>query len=90
MNNKSDTPGRVFCGYLSLRTVEQIQRELSYLTPELRSLVWAPEPPIQPRGASDCRIGGDCGLDFGLTDLRSRWLRARYLWAKEQRKRATL
>ena len=45
-------------------TVDEIIRQLSRFTAEQRSLAWSPQPPFQSTGAGDCRVGGNCGLDF--------------------------
>jgi hypothetical protein len=55
-------------------------------TAEQGSLAWSPEPPYEPTGASDCRIGGSCGLDLNHETLRARWVLARYRWNKEQKR----
>lgn len=71
---------------LSLRSVDEIIHELSRFTIEQRSLAWSPEPPFQSTGTSDCRIGGDCGLDFNRETRRTRWALARYRWNREQKR----
>jgi hypothetical protein len=70
---------------LHLRTVDQILRSLESLTDDQRSLVWSPEPPLERAGASDCRPGGSCGLNFNPDTARSRWAHARYRWKREQK-----
>jgi hypothetical protein len=70
----------------TVRSVDEVVEELSDFTIEQRSLVWSPEPPLESCGASDCRVGGDCGLDFGRDSRRSQWLLARYRWKREQRR----
>ncbi len=50
-----------------------------------RSLAWSPEPPFVSLGASDCRAGGSCGLDFNRETPRARWIQARYHWNREQK-----
>jgi len=64
-------------------TLAQILAQLAIFTDEQRSLAWSPEPPYQPTGPHDCRIGADCGLDFNYETPRARWRRARYRWTKE-------
>ena len=66
-------------------TVDQIIRQLSPFTAEQRSLAWSPEPPFESAGAHDCRIGGNCGLDFNRGTARARWIQARHRWNREQR-----
>jgi hypothetical protein len=67
-----------------LLTVDEIIQLLSHFTPEQRSLAWSPQPPFESMGASDCRIGGNCGLDFNHETARARWTQARY---RHQRQR---
>ena len=68
------------------RTVDQIIAELAFFTPEQRSLAWSPEPPFASVGASDCRVGGSCGLDFNRETARARWVQARHRWNREQKR----
>lgn len=69
-----------------MRTVETIIAELKVFSDEQRSLAWSPCPPPELSGPHDCRIGGSCGLDgFGET-MRSRWITARFRWAKEAKR----
>jgi hypothetical protein len=67
-------------------TVEEIILQQSRFTPEQRSLAWSPEPPFQSTGAGDCRLGGNCGLDFNRESARARWMQARHRWNLEQRR----
>jgi hypothetical protein len=69
-----------------LRTVDEVIEMLAHFTPEQRSLAWCPAPPFQSAGASDCRTGGNCGLDFNHETARGRWVQARHRWNREQRK----
>jgi hypothetical protein len=69
----------------SLFTVAQIIRQLSHFTVEQRSLAWSPQPPFQSTGAGDCRMGGNCGLDFNHGTARARWTQARHRYLREQR-----
>jgi hypothetical protein len=69
-----------------LLTVDEIIAALALFTDEQRSLAWSPEPPFESGGASDCRVGGSCGLEFNRETARARWMRARYRWNKEQKK----
>jgi hypothetical protein len=69
-----------------LVTVDEIINGLSHFTLEQRSLAWSPEPPFQSAGASDCRVGGSCGLDFNRETARARWIQARHRWHREQKK----
>jgi hypothetical protein len=68
------------------RTVDEIITQLSHFSGEQRSLAWSPEPPFESVGAHDCRAGGNCGLDFNRETARARWIQARHLWNREQRK----
>ena len=61
----------------SLLIVEEIIAALALFTDEQRSLAWSPEPPFESAGASDCRVGGSCGLEFNWETARARWIRAR-------------
>jgi hypothetical protein len=70
----------------SVLTVEQIIQQLSIFTADQRSLAWSPEPPFESMGSHDCRVGGNCGLDFNRETLHARWLQARYRWNREQKK----
>jgi hypothetical protein len=72
-----------------LRTVTEIIQHLAHFTPEQRSLAWSPEPPFESTGAHDCRVGGDCGLDFNRETARARWRQARYRWNREQERLRT-
>ena len=67
-----------------LLTVNQIIQQLAHFTAEQRSLAWSPQPPFQSTGAHDCRVGGNCGLDFNRETPRARWRQARYRWNREQ------
>jgi hypothetical protein len=58
------------------------------MTDEQRSLAWSPMPAFESLGAGDCRLGGSCGIDFNGETRRSRWVRARYWWIREQRRTA--
>jgi hypothetical protein len=69
-----------------LLTVDEIIAGLALLTDEQRSLAWSPEPPYESSGASDCRVGGSCGLEFNWETARARWIQARYRWNREQKK----
>jgi hypothetical protein len=74
-------------GLLSpLLTVDEIIAGLAFFTDEQRSLAWSPEPPFESTGASDCRVGGSCGLDFNRETARARWIQARHRWNREQRR----
>ena len=68
------------------RTVDEVITDLSHFTVEQRSLAWSPEPPFESAGGHDCRVGGNCGLDFNRETARARWILARYRWNREQRK----
>jgi len=68
----------------SILTVDEIIHLLAQFTPEQRSLAWSPQPPFQSMGASDCRIGGNGGLDFNHETARARWVQARYRYQREQ------
>jgi hypothetical protein len=72
-----------------LLTVNQIIQQLAHFTAEQRSLAWSPQPPFQSTGAHDCRVGGNCGLDFNRETPRARWRQARYRWNREQRRLQT-
>jgi hypothetical protein len=69
-----------------LRTVDEITAGLALFTTEQRSLAWSPEPPFESSGASDCRVGGSCGLEFNRETARARWIQARHRWNREQKK----
>jgi len=69
-----------------LLTVDEIIAGSAVFTIEQRSLAWSPEPPFESAGASDCRLGGSCGLDFNRETPRARWMQARHRWNCEQRK----
>jgi hypothetical protein len=71
----------------SLLTVDQIIQQLSRFTAEQRSLAWSPQPPFESTGAGDCRMGGNCGLDFNHSTARARWTQARHRFMREQRLR---
>jgi hypothetical protein len=68
-----------------LLSVDEIVMHLSHFTVEQRSLAWSPEPPFESAGACDCRVGGNCGLDFSRQTARARWVQARYRWNREQK-----
>jgi hypothetical protein len=70
---------------LHLRTVDQVLCGLEAFTDDQRSLAWSPQPRLERAGASDCRPGGSCGLNFNADTCRSRWSRARYRWNREQK-----
>jgi hypothetical protein len=70
----------------SLFTVDQIIRQLSLFTAEQCSLAWSPQPPFQSTGAGDCRLGGNCGLDFNRGTARARWIQARHRFIREQKR----
>jgi hypothetical protein len=55
-------------------------------TDEQRSLAWSPQPPFESNGAGDCRVGGNCGLDFNRETARARWAQARHRWNREQKR----
>jgi hypothetical protein len=67
-------------------TVDEVIEALSHFTAHQRSLAWSPEPPFESAGAYDCRIGGNCGLDFSRGTARARWIQARHRWNSEQRR----
>jgi hypothetical protein len=69
-----------------LLTVDEIIQLLAQYTPEQRSLAWSPQPPFRSMGAADCRLGGNCGLDFNYQTPRARWIQARYRERQQQRK----
>ena len=69
----------------AILTVDEIIHLLAQFTPEQRSLAWSPQPPFQSLGASDCRIGGNCGLDLNHESARARWVHARYRYQHEQK-----
>ena len=69
-----------------LLSFDEIILRLSDFTVEQRSLAWSPEPPFQSAGAFDCRVGGNCGLDFNRETARARWILARHRWNREQRR----
>ena len=66
-------------------TVDEIIQLLARFTLEQRSLAWSPQPPFASLGPSDCRMGGNCGLDFNHQTARARWVRARYRYQQEQK-----
>jgi hypothetical protein len=68
-----------------LPTLDEIIERLAQFTPEQRSLAWSPQPPFESLGGSDCRMGGNCGLDFNYQTRRARWLQARYRYRKHTR-----
>jgi hypothetical protein len=70
-----------------LLTADEIVQLLAHFTPEQRSLAWSPQPPFESMGASDCRVGGNCGLDFNHESPRARWIQARYRYQQEQKRR---
>ena len=70
-----------------LLTVDEIIQLLEQFTPEQRSLAWSPQPPFRSMGASDCRIGGNCGLDLNYQTPRARWIQARYRDRQEQKRK---
>jgi hypothetical protein len=67
-------------------TVDEIIHLLAHFTPEQRSLAWSPQPPFESMGASDCRAGGNCGLDFNHETARARWIQARHRYQQEEKK----
>jgi hypothetical protein len=69
-----------------LLTVDEIIQLLAHFTPQQRSLAWSPQPPFESTGAGDCRIGGNCGLDFNHETARARWIQARYRHHREQKR----
>jgi hypothetical protein len=69
---------------LTARTVDEIIAALAVFTVEQRSLAWSPEPPFESEGPSNCRLGGNCGLDFNRETRRARWIQARHRWNREQ------
>lgn len=75
------------CHLPRVRTVDEVIRETRILTDEQRVLAWCPMPPLEPSAASDCRIGGSCGLDLYSETLLSRWLIARFRYQKAERVR---
>jgi hypothetical protein len=72
-----------------LVTVNEIIHQLAHFTVDQRSLAWSPQPPFESTGAHDCRVGGDCGLDFNHETARARWRQARYRWNREQERLQT-
>jgi hypothetical protein len=70
-----------------LLTADDIILLLAHFTAEQRSLAWSPQPPFRSMGASDCRIGGNGGLDFNHESPRARWIQARYRYQLEQKRR---
>jgi hypothetical protein len=72
-----------------LLTLTDIIHQLAHFTPDQRSLAWSPQPPFESTGAHDCRVGGDCGLDFNRETARARWRQARYRWNREQERLQT-
>jgi hypothetical protein len=73
-----------------LLTVDEIIQFLARFTPEQRSLAWSPQPPFESTGASDCRIGGNCGLDFNHETARARWVQARCRYQQENKRQDKL
>jgi hypothetical protein len=71
--------------YHPSKTVDEVVETLSRFTVDQRSLAWSPEPPFESVGAHDCRIGGNCGLDFSRGTARARWIQARHRWNREER-----
>ena len=69
-----------------LLTVDDIVATSAVFTDQQRSLAWSPEPPFESAGASDCRVGGSCGLEFNWETARARWIQARHRWNREQKK----
>jgi hypothetical protein len=69
-----------------LLTADEIIQLLAHFTPEQRSLACSPQPPFESMGASDCRIGGNCGLDFNHESPRARWVQARHRYQQEQKR----
>jgi hypothetical protein len=69
-----------------LLTADDIILLLAHFTAEQRSLAWSPQPPFRSMGASDCRIGGNGGLDFNHESPRARWIQARYRYQLEKRR----
>lgn len=68
----------------TLRTVDEIVADLAIVTDEQRSLGWSPCPPeLVVISFSDCRAGGNCGLDFSFSTPRAKWLQARNRVKKE-------
>jgi hypothetical protein len=55
------------------------------MTDEQISLAWSPMPPFESMGSGDGRMGGSAGIDFNGDTRRARWVRARYLWLKQER-----
>lgn len=76
----------VFPSPRTIMTFEQVVDALGYFTDEQRSLAWSPEPPFESHGAGDCRPGGGSAIDFNGDSRRSRWVRARVRFNKEQAK----
>jgi hypothetical protein len=74
----------------SVLTVDEVMARLARFTVEQQSLAWSPEPPFEDNGGHDCRVGGDCGLDFNRETARSRWIQARRRWIREQRRGLSL
>jgi hypothetical protein len=70
-----------------MRSVDEIVLDLARFTDEQRSLAWSPMPLCEATGPYDCRIGGNCGLDFNRGTCRARWAQARHRWIKEERER---
>lgn len=68
-----------------MRTVDAIIREQAIFTDDQRSIAWSPCPPMESV-THDCRIGGSCGLDLSGETRRSRWIVARFRWAKEAKR----
>jgi hypothetical protein len=69
-----------------MRTVLEIIAEDKVFTDAQRSLAWCPMPKRESMGASDCRLGGSCGLDFNHESLRDRVIQARFRWLGEQKR----
>jgi hypothetical protein len=83
---KKDASPKLETPQEGLLTVDEIIARLARLTDEQRSLAWSPEPPYESSGASDCRVGGSCGLEFNWETPRARWIQARFRWNREQKK----
>jgi hypothetical protein len=73
-----------------LPTVDEIIQLLARFSPEQRSLAWSPQPPFESLGASDCRAGGNCGLDFNHETARARWVQARYRYQQHEKRQQKL
>jgi hypothetical protein len=70
---------------LSIRPMEDNHADPLF-TDEQRSLAWSPQPPFESTGAGDCRVGGNCGLNFNCETARARWAQARHRWNREQKR----